>query len=428
MPAPVRVLPRFAAAHLLLASALLPASFARAATFADPKFTEISMASNLDGTAMDIAPDGRIFVCSKAGALRVVKNGQLLAKPFVKLTVSTSSEQGLLGVAFHPGFPDSNWVYVYHTLTNRTNRVSRFRADGDTALGGAAAADSVFGLPTGSGDNHNGGAIHFGNDGKLYVSSGNRAQQSALDMTTVLGKILRLNPDGSIPSDNPFTAQTTGNAQAIYTAGMRNTFTFAVDRVTGRMFGCEVGDGAEEVNELLAGHNYGYGRAEGYTVPTNTTGIVGTFKPAIYAYTGGGCIIGAAFYTPTGTGFPGPRNFPSSFHRKFFFADYNNGYIKVLDMENPKTVADFATGAKNPVDIKFGADGVMYYLDRSTSGGSLFRVTHADGGAAIQAKSGRPRLTLRRGALEILGLEYGRRFDGRRLPISAAPAGNAETP
>jgi glucose/arabinose dehydrogenase len=398
--------------------ALLLAVGAHAATFADAKFTEKSIATNLDGTAMEIAPDGRIFVCSKSGALRVVKNDQLLTKPFVKLQVSTASEQGLLGIAFHPAFPESNWVYVYHTLPSKANRVSRFKADGDTALGGAAAAETVFDIPTGSGDNHDGGAIHFGNDGKLYVSSGNRAQQSALDMTTTLGKILRLNPDGSIPSDNPFMAQTTGSARAIYTAGMRNTFTFAVDKVTGRMFGCEVGDGSEEVNELLAGRNYGYGRAEGYTIPTNTTGIVGTFKPAIYAYNGG-CITGAAFYTPTGTGFSGTRNFPSSFHRKFFFSDLNHGYIKVLDMENPETVSGFATMAASPVDIKFSADGVMYYLNRGTSGGSLFRVTHADGTVGVQAHSIRPKLTLRRGALQILGLDYGRRFDGRSLPVPA---------
>jgi hypothetical protein len=169
------------------------------------------------------------------------------------------------------------------------------------------------------------------------------------------------------------------------------------------------------VNELLAGHNYGYGRAEGYTIPTNTTGIVGTFKPAIYSYNGG-CITGAAFYTPTGTGFPGARNFPASFHRKFFFSDLNHGYIKVLDIENPKTVADFATAAASPVDIKFGADGSMYYLNRGTSGGSLFRVTHADGTSGMREQTIRPKLTLRRGALEILGLEHKRRFDGRSLP------------
>lgn len=398
------------------AGILIGAMTSTAATFADKKFTETKLASNLDGTAMEIAPDGRIFVCGKSGSVRIYKNNQLLTKPFIKLKVSSISEQGVLGITFHPKFPDSNWVYIYYTLPTTLNRLSRFKADGDTAV--IASEQPLFELPTGAADNHDGGAIHFGNDGKLYVSSGNRVTTFAQDMTSLLGKILRLNEDGSIPGDNPFKTQTTGNAQAIYTAGMRNTFTFSVDKVTGRIFGCEVGDKSEEVNELLAGHNYGYNLAEGYTVPTNTTGMVGTFKPAIYSYNGG-CIIAACFYTPTGAGFSGTRNFPESFHRKFFFADYNTGWIKTLDIENPKTVSDFATGAESPVDIKFGADGVMYYLNRDAAGGSLYRVVYADGptGGILLPKR---RKTFRaRYGLEALGLMPERRMDGRTEKVKA---------
>jgi glucose/arabinose dehydrogenase len=356
-------------------------------------------------------------VCSKSGALRVVKNEVLLTKPFVKLTVSTSSEQGLLGIAFHPNFPTENWVYVYHTLPSKANRVSRFKADGDTALGGAAGAETIFEIPTGSGDNHDGGAIHFGNDGKLYVSSGNRADRDiSQNINTTVGKILRLNPDGSIPTDNPFFAQTTGNARANWANGMRNTFTFAVDRVTGRIFGCEVGDGAEEVNELKGGMNYGYPKAEGYNPSADSANMVGKFQRAIYMYNGG-CITGASFYAPTGTAYPGARNFPSTFHRKFFFSDLNHGYIKVLDIDNPKSVAGFATDAGSPVDIKFASNGVMYYVNRGTSGGSLFKVTHAGGTVGIEAHTIRPKVMMGRNALEILGLEHGRRFDGRSLQV-----------
>ncbi len=357
---------------------------AEAATFADAKFSEIVVATNLNPTAMAIAPDSRIFVCSKSGALRVVKNGALLAKPFVTLPVITASEQGLIGVTCHPNFPESAFVYVYYTLTGpEHNRISRFRVDGDTALGGLGGEKIIFDLDPTTAANHNGGAIHFGNDGKLYASIGNSASSAnSLSMTTTLGKILRLNPDGSIPTDNPFVGQTTGKAQAIWCAGMRNTFTFDVDKVSGRIFGAEVGDGWEEVNELQAGSNYGYGRQEGYTVPTNTTGIVGTFRPAIYAYNTGGCIIAAAFYPG-----PGVRNFPADFQRKFFFADHNNGYIKIMDMENPKTVVDFATAAQNPVDIKFSADGTLYYLNRGQTGGSLLKVTYAGGPVGMRAAS-----------------------------------------
>ena len=405
---------------------------AAATTFTDPKFSEVSLAGNLDPTAMAIAPDGRIFVCSKAGSLRVIKGGQLLTKPFLKLTVPTASEQGLVGVAFHPDFPAQPFVYVYYTTSSPTehNRVSRFRADGDTAIG---AEQPIFDLDNVTAQNHMGGAIHFGNDGKLYVSSGNSARSEyGLDMTSTLGKILRLNPDGTIPSDNPFMDKTTGKAQAIWTAGMRNTFTFSIDKVTGRLFGCEVGDGSEEVNELIAGSNYGYGRQEGYKIPSNTTGMVGTFRPAIYSYNGG-CIIAASFYTPSGT-----RNFPESFYRKFFFADYNNGWVKVLDIDNPLTVSDFAAGTQNPVGITFGADGAMYYLTRARAGGSLMKVTYEGGPLALftPAKAGRfqrgwgMRADIRAGLLwpqgadvmEIQGL------DGRSFLTATRNAGEMRVP
>jgi glucose/arabinose dehydrogenase len=422
----------------LAALTLGTAGPAAGAAFSDTRFSEQSLATNLDPTAMAFAPDGRLFICSKAGSLRVYKNGQLLTKPFITLPVISGGEQGLLGVAFHPGFPDSNWVYVFYTRSNpQHNRVSRFRADGDTALGGQAGENIIFDIDDMTAGFHNGGAIHFGNDGKLYISAGNSAAgANGLSMATTLGKILRVNPDGGIPADNPFLAQTTGKNQAIWTAGMRNTFTFAVDRVTGRIFGAEVGDSWEEVNELIGGSNYGYSRQEGYTVPTNTTGIVGTFRPALYAYDGGGCIIAASFYTPTGTGFTGTRNFPEGFHRKFFFADHRNHYLKVLDIANPTQVSEFATGAQSPVDIKFSADGVMYYLNRGASGGSLYRVTFAGGptasiGSSQSSHGAIPRgwrmLVAREGrlawpagvqALEMQGL------DGRAMPFKPQRRGD----
>jgi glucose/arabinose dehydrogenase len=395
-----------------------------AGTFSDTRFSETVVATNLNPTAMTILPDGRILVCNKSGALRVVKNGSLIAKPFVTLPVITSSEQGLIGVTYHPAFPDSAYIYVFYTLAGpQHNRVSRFLADGDTAAGGVGGEKIIFEMDPMTAGNHNGGAIHFGNDGKLYISSGNSAASAnGLNMATTLGKILRVNPDGSIPSDNPFLAQTTGNARAIWTAGMRNTFTFDVDKTTGRIFGAEVGDSWEEVNELLAGSNYGYGRQEGYTVPTNMTGIVGTFRPALYAYDGGGCIIAAAFYPGSGT-----RNFPQSFHRKFFFADHRNHYIKVLDIDDPKNVSDFATDARSPVDIKFGADGTMYYINRGQSGGSLLKVTYAGGPTALSAAAARKPLPAgwslrmtRNGSLSATGGNVPMQIiglDGKNIPL-----------
>ena len=124
-------------------------------------------------TAFAQAPDGRLFVAQQGGALRVVKNGALLATPFLTLTVDPSGERGLLGVALHPNFVANGYVYLYYTSTeNGThNRISRFTANGDLALAGSEL--KLVDLPTLSvATNHNGGALHFGADGKLYVGVG----------------------------------------------------------------------------------------------------------------------------------------------------------------------------------------------------------------------------------------------------------------
>src|SRR5438270_9916892 len=191
---------------------------ARAATL-PAGFAETQVANGLTSpTAMDFAPDGRLFVCLQGGNLRVIKNGGLLATPFLTLTVDSSGERGLLGVTFDPNFASNNFVYVYYTVPGSPahNRVSRFTANGDVALGGSELV--LLNLDNlSSATNHNGGAIHFGTDGKLYVGVGENANgANAQSLGTLLGKMLRLNPDGTIPTDNPFYNSTTGVDRAIW--------------------------------------------------------------------------------------------------------------------------------------------------------------------------------------------------------------------
>ncbi len=230
-------------------------------------FSESLVTSGLSSpSAMEFAPDGRLFVCQQGGALRVIKNGVLLAAPFVSLSVNSSGERGLLGVAFDPNFASNQYVYVYYTTSASPihNRISRFTANGDVALSGSETVILDLENLT-SATNHNGGAIHFGPDGKLYAGVGeNAASSNAQTLANRLGKLLRINPDGSIPLDNPFYNTAAGVNRSIWALGLRNPFTFAFQPGTGRMFINDVGEASfEEINDGIAGSNYGWPNTEG---------------------------------------------------------------------------------------------------------------------------------------------------------------------
>ncbi|PYK60877.1 MAG: hypothetical protein DME43_04005 [Verrucomicrobia bacterium] len=318
---------------------------------------------------MAFAPDGRLFVCQQGGQLRVIKNGVLLGTPFVSLTVDSSGERGLLGIAFDPNFATNHYLYVYYTVATSPihNRVSRFTAVGDTAAPGSEAVilelDSLS-----SATNHNGGAIHFAPDDRLYIGVGENANGSnSQTLSNLLGKMLRINADGTIPTDNPFYNSATGNNRAIWALGLRNPFTFAFQPGTTRLFINDVGQSTwEEINDGIAGSNYGWPTTEG---PTSNP----AFRSPIYFYGHGtsdttGCaIVGGAFYNP-----PVPQ-FPSSYIGKYFFADLCSGWIRVFD-PSAGTATGFATGIVNPVDLHVGPDGALYYLAQG-SGGQVFRVS-----------------------------------------------------
>jgi glucose/arabinose dehydrogenase len=316
---------------------------------------------------MDIAPDGRIFVCQQGGSLRVIKNGALLSTPFMTLTVDSSGERGLLGVAFDPNFAGNNFIYVYYTVTStpRHNRVSRFTANGDVVMAGSEVVLLDLNDLSGA-TNHNGGAIHFGPDGKLYIAVGENANPpNSQTLTNLLGKVLRINSDGTIPSDNPFVSTTTGMNQAIWALGLRNPFTFAFQPGTGRLFINDVGQNTwEEINDGIAGSNYGWPDTEGQTSDP-------AFRSPLFFYGHGtspttGCAIaGGTFYNPT------TAQFPASYVGKYFFADLCSGWIRLLDPAT-NTATGFATNISQPVDLKVGADGSLYYL--SIGSGAVFRV------------------------------------------------------
>ena len=336
-------------------------------------FTDEQVVGGLDSpTAMDIAPDGRIFVAGQKGHLWVVQNGD--AHLVTQLSnVNSEQERGFLGLTFDPNFASNGFLYVYYTRNNGSgvnNRVSRLTIAGETSTGESTVID----LPDiGGAIYHMGGALHFGTDGRLYIAVGDYQNSSnAQSMTTLSGKVLRVNADGSIPTDNPFYNSASGVNRAIWAKGLRNPFTFNFHPDSGLLFINDVGEATwEEVNVGQAGANYGWPASEG---PDNTNGFTG---PAYYySHQEGIAIAGGVFYRTANMSFPG------EFHDKYFFADLGDGDIRVLNPDG-YTKSDFASGLELPVDLDVGPDGALYYLNRShdTSGGYIGRISFARVGA-----------------------------------------------
>ncbi|MGY0236738.1 PQQ-dependent sugar dehydrogenase [Longispora urticae] len=322
-------------------------------------FSESVVASPTAPTAMEFAPDGRLFVSEQAGTLRVIKNGAMLPTPFLTVDTDAQSERGLLGIAFDPAFATNHFVYVYYTakLPASHNRVSRFTANGDTAVPGSEQV--LIELPTLGALVHNGGDIHFGADGKLYVPVGDNASPSRAQLlTSPLGKILRFNADGTIPADNPFHSQTTGLNQAIWALGLRNPFTAAVQPGTGRYYVNDVGEHTwEEVNEVTAGANLGWPTVEGPSTDPRFTAPVFAYGHGTTATTG--CAItGGVFYNPA------TARFPAQYVGQYFFGDYCGSWARQLDPANG-TVTPFGTGFRFVVDLAVSADGHLYVLTRA---------------------------------------------------------------
>jgi len=335
-------------------------------------FAQVLVANGISNpTAMAFAPDGRIFVAQQSGALRVIKNGTLLATPFITLSVNDDGERGLIGVTLDPDFATNQYLYLYHTTTDggMHNRITRFTANGDVVLAGSASI--VIDLdPLSSATNHNGGAMHFGKDGKLYVAIGENANASnAQSLETYHGKLLRLNKDGSAPADNPFPTGSE-HKKRIWAYGLRNPFTFSVHPETGRILVNDVGQSTwEEINDATTGgKNFGWPTAEGTSANAALTNPI--FK---YSHSGGdvnGCAItGGTFFNPSVT------NYPSEYVGQYFFQDLCGAWISSITLGGTVSRTTFATGLPGSgVAITTGNDGNLYFLSRSS--GALFKIIY----------------------------------------------------
>ncbi|NDJ61949.1 MAG: glucose dehydrogenase, partial [Chloroflexi bacterium] len=337
-------------------------------------------------TTMEFAPDGRLFILEQAGVVRVIDEGELLPTPFITFDAATSSngETGLLGIAFHPNFPTTPYIYFNYTTDapSRRQRFSRVIANGNVAQPGSE--EILFELTEmRTSPFHIGGAMEFGPDGKLYVATGdNTYAQQAQWLDNPWGKILRLNEDGTIPTDNPFYDVTDGVQRAIWAYGLRNPFIFTLQPGTNRMFINDVGANEwEEINEGFVGQNYGWPTTEGYT---NDPNFVGPLHAYPHSDVGGGptsfgcAITGGAFYNPE------TPQFPPEYEGMYFFSDFCQRWI---NMYNPATgeVTNFmrtrAQWLRHPlVDLEVGPDGTLYYLTYHTGNndGELFKIVYAD--------------------------------------------------
>lgn len=235
--------------------------------------------------AMAFAQDGRLFLTERVGRVRVIRDGRLLPEPWATLQVAAIGEAGLLGVALDPEFPRTPFVYLYHTYQDPQgrlwNRVVRFREQGGRGVAPTMLLDRIPGASI-----HDGGRLKFGPDGKLYVTTGDAANpRLSQDLRSLAGKILRLNADGSIPTDNPFPGS------PVYSYGHRNPQGLAWHPKTRRLYSTEHGpSGSDEVNVIQPGGNYGWG-AEGRggspLIPPLLTSGFETWAPSGATFYGG---------------------------------------------------------------------------------------------------------------------------------------------
>lgn len=320
-------------------------------------------------TDIDFAPDGRIFICEKAGTIRVVENGVMLPQPIYSVATQVTNERGLQGMALDPDFDNNGYIYVFHTLPfENRNVVKRLTMAGNGVVPGSEI--ELFRVMPMWGAWHNGGAMVFDASGKLIIGTGDgTAYTSSQNLQSTMGKILRINTDGTIPTDNPWYNTFTGEFRAIAATGIRNPYTMAISRLTGRIFFNDVGNvDYEEVNEYIPGKNYGWHHVEGWLNgnPAPDTNYMDPLH--VYDHQYGCAIVGATFYEPL------INQFPAEYFGKYFFLEYCEGKILAMDPDD-FNVSEFGTGLDAQYNnIETGPDGKLYLINFAK--GNMARISY----------------------------------------------------
>lgn len=318
-----------------------------------------------------------MFVVEKPGTIRSITDKEATESVMfldIRDRVNNGgTEQGLLGLAFHPQFSSNGYFYVYYIGANDQSVISRF---GLNATGGDASTEEIVLEVPQPFSNHNGGMIAFGPDGYLYIALGdgggaNDPLSTGQDRTDLLGSILRIDVDNptsglnySIPADNPFAGNTEGFRQEIYAYGLRNPFRFSFDSQTGRLYTGDVGQNSiEEIDEIVSGGNYGWNTMEGsecFNGPCDTNGLI--LPIAEYPHSVGRSVTGGNVYR--GSEFP-------TLAGHYFYADFVTGIVFTLDVDLPDSEPVQFTTLEIGVS-SFGEDeqGNLYLCD--FSGGGIY--------------------------------------------------------
>jgi glucose/arabinose dehydrogenase len=255
--------------------------------------------------AIDFAPDGRIFVTERPGRIRVIEHGKLRAEPWMAIDVASVGEAGLLGLAVDPRFSQNRFLYVAYTyrvgVFGLRNRLVRLREDEKTGNG---VLDKILIDEVAGANNHDGGRVKFGPDGKLYWTTGDaQTTRYAQNLKSLNGKILRLQSDGTVPADNPFPGS------YVYSYGHRNPQGLAWQPGTARLYATEHGPSGfqgccrDEVNLIEAGKNYGWPEIrgdetqEGMMAPVVHSGSSETWAPSGAAFATRGRWAGSLLFT-----------------------------------------------------------------------------------------------------------------------------------
>jgi glucose/arabinose dehydrogenase len=311
--------------------------------------------------AMAFDPAGRLFVTERTGSVRLVVNGWLQPQAVIRFDVDICLERGLLGLTLDPDFSANHFVYVYYTerpgapCGDTVNKVVRFVERN----GAGSDPVQIFSSPAVWAGYHNGGNLRFGPDGKLYISVGDDTSSAiAQDLSMKNGKIHRINADGTIPTDNPWYGQ--ANVEwSIFARGLRNSFDFDFDPVSGWLFASENGPNCDdELNRILPSYNYGW-RPDYPCDDLNPDPAYNTIPPLWFLPIGECCIgpTGVAFYT--GGHIPTWQN-------ELFMCSYNWGQLHHFYLSpDRRTVTSAAQidGIFCRMDIQTGPDGAFYYIE-----------------------------------------------------------------